>query len=88
MDWKVFATTFGTIFIAELGDKTQFAAMAASAGTSSKMTVLVAVVSALALSGVIAVAAGGVLGEFLSPEVMKWVSGGLFIGVGIWTILS
>ncbi len=86
MDWKVFATTFGTIFVAELGDKTQFAAVAASAGTSSKISVLLGVVLALSLAGVLGVAFGGVLGQWLSPDSMKWISGILFIAVGGWIL--
>ncbi len=31
MDWRVFLTTFGVIFLAEMGDKTQLAAMTMSA---------------------------------------------------------
>jgi putative Ca2+/H+ antiporter (TMEM165/GDT1 family) len=91
VDWKVFATTFGTIFVAELGDKTQFAAVAASAGTSSKISVLLGVVLALSLAGVLGVAFGGVafggvLGQWLSPDSMKWISGILFIAVGGWIL--
>ena len=86
MDWKVFLTTFGTIFIAELGDKTQFAAIAASAGSTSKFSVLLGVVLALSLAGILGVLAGSLLGEFIDPSAMKWVSGSLFIAVGVWII--
>ena len=79
-------TTFGTIFLAELGDKTQFAAMAAAAGSTKKLSVLFGVISALVLAGILGVIAGAVLGEFIKPSTMKWVSGSLFIGFGIWII--
>lgn len=88
MDWKIFATTFATIFVAELGDKTQFAAIAASAGSTSTVSVLLAVVLALALAGAIGVGVGSLLGQFLNPVMMKWVSGSAFIAVGLWVILS
>jgi len=41
MDWKLFATTFITLFIAEFGDKTQLAAMAASAHSKGAWEVAV-----------------------------------------------
>lgn len=83
MDWKLFLTTFITIFIAEMGDKTQFAALAASSQTKSTMTVWLAVVLALGLAGTFGVLAGKLLGTFISPEMTKYVSGILFILVGI-----
>lgn len=88
MDWKVFFTTFTMIFIAEMGDKTQFAALAASAGSKSTISVLLAVVLALSTAGVLGVVAGKYLGEFLSPQMIKWVSGTLFIGVGVWILAA
>lgn len=86
MDWKLFSTTFITIFLAELGDKTQFAAVAASAGATSKLSVLAGVVLALALAGTLGVAAGSLIGSFLDPSLMRWVSGGLFVAVGLWIL--
>lgn len=87
MDWKIFGTTFLTIFIAEMGDKTQFAALAASAGTKSTMTVLMAVVLALGLAGALGVICGKFLGQTLDPQMMRWVSGGLFIAIGTWILV-
>lgn len=86
MDWKIFASTFVTIFLAEMGDKTQFAAMAASSQSKSTLTVLIAVVLALGLAGALGVVFGRFLGAFLNPQVMKYVSGTLFILVGIWVL--
>ncbi|MCB0366932.1 MAG: TMEM165/GDT1 family protein [Bdellovibrionaceae bacterium] len=88
MDWKVFATTFATIFLAEMGDKTQFAALAASAGSRSTLSVLLAVVLALSLAGVLGVIAGKYLGTLLDPRAIKWVSGSLFIAVGVWILIG
>jgi putative Ca2+/H+ antiporter (TMEM165/GDT1 family) len=86
MDWKIFASTFITIFLAEMGDKTQFAALAASSQTKSTASVLLAVVLALGLAGALCVIFGKYLGEFLSPQLTKYVSGTLFILVGIWVL--
>ncbi len=88
MDWQVFTTTFTMIFIAEMGDKTQFAALAASAGSKSTISVLLAVVLALSIAGILGVVAGKYLGEFLNPQYIKWVSGTLFIGIGLWILIG
>lgn len=88
MDWKIFTSTFVTIFLAEMGDKTQFAALAASSQAKSTMTVLIAVVLALSLAGVIGVLFGRYLGELINPLVMKYISGSLFILIGIWVLTT
>lgn len=88
MNWPLFFTTFVTIFLAELGDKTQFAAIAASSEAESTKEVLIAVVLALGLAGAIGVLLGKVLAQFINPEVMRYVSGSLFIVVGLWVILK
>lgn len=88
MDWKIFASTFLTIFLAEMGDKTQFAALAASSQTKSTMTVLLAVVLALGLAGALGVIFGRFLGNLLNPQIMRYVSGALFILVGLWVLTS
>lgn len=88
MDWKIFASTFITIFLAEMGDKTQFAALAASSQTKSTTTVILAVVLALGLAGALGVVFGRFLGTVISPQIMKYVSGTLFILVGVWVLTS
>lgn len=88
MDWKIFTSTFITIFIAEMGDKTQFAALAASSQSKSTLSVLLAVVLALGLAGTLGVMFGKILGTYISPEITKYLSGILFIAMGIWILIG
>lgn len=88
MDWQLFATTFVTIFLAEMGDKTQFAAVAASSQSKNTLSILLAVVLALSFAGIIGVLFGRAVGVFISPSIMKWISGCLFIVVGIWVLVK
>tara|TARA_B100001248_G_scaffold227481_1_gene185932 strand:- start:928 stop:1194 length:267 start_codon:yes stop_codon:yes gene_type:complete len=88
MDWSVFTATFITIFIAEIGDKTQFAAFAAASQTKSTYSVLVATILALTLAAVIGVFAGTMLGKFIDPGKIKIASGSAFILMGIWILLK
>ena len=87
MDWKVFVAVFGTVFLAELGDKTQLATVLfASKPGAGLLTVFVAASLALVLSSAIAVAAGSVISNFVDPRILSWIAGAGFIVIGIWTI--
>lgn len=89
MDLKLFATVFATIFVAELGDKTQLATLLyASDASHPKLTVFAASAAALVLTSALGVLAGAVISDFVSPKVLRWVAGLGFIGVGAWVILS
>jgi putative Ca2+/H+ antiporter (TMEM165/GDT1 family) len=87
MDMKLSATIFGTIFLAELGDKTQLATLlfAAREG-SSLLTVFIAASTALIATTAIGVLAGAVVSNFVDPKSLSYVAGGAFILVGVWTI--
>ena len=70
MDWKVFATVFGTVFLAELGDKTQLATVLfASKSAVSLWTIFIAASAALVLTSAIGVAAGAARLAVREPEV-------------------
>ena len=58
MDWKTLASTFGAVFVAELGDKTQLATMSMAAGARVKWAVFVGAALALVATSAIAVLAG------------------------------
>ena len=86
MEFKLFLTTFLTIFIAEIGDKTQFAAMAAAAQSKSLIPVWLGVVLGLALAGTIGVFAGRILAEWLNPQVMRYAAAAAFFVMGGWIL--
>jgi putative Ca2+/H+ antiporter (TMEM165/GDT1 family) len=89
MDLKLFATVFATIFVAELGDKTQLATLLyASDASHPKLTVFAASASALVLTSALGVLAGALVSELVSPRILRWVAGGGFIAVGVWVIVS
>ncbi|MCM0607354.1 MAG: TMEM165/GDT1 family protein [Xanthomonadaceae bacterium] len=87
MDWKIFASTFITILFAEMGDKTQFAAMGMSTVNTSTVSIWLGVVLGLAVAGTVGVLAGKLLGNTLPPITLKWISGSLFILMGAWTLI-
>ena len=87
MDMRLLATVFATVFVAELGDKTQLATLLYSAdGRNSKLVVLLGASAALIVSSAIAVIAGSVVSRYVSPKTLSWLAGIGFIAVGVWTI--
>jgi putative Ca2+/H+ antiporter (TMEM165/GDT1 family) len=89
MDWKLFLTIFATVFVAELGDKTQLATLLyASRGESPKLVVFAASATALVASSALAVVAGSAIAELVSPRTLRWVAGAGFIAVGLWVLIA
>jgi putative Ca2+/H+ antiporter (TMEM165/GDT1 family) len=86
MHLKILVTIFTTIFIAELGDKTQFAAMLFAADKQvNKFGVFCAAALALLAATVVSVSVGGFVSQFVSREIILRIAGIAFIGIGIWT---
>lgn len=80
-------TVFGTVFLAELGDKTQLATVLFSADRpDSKWTVFAASASALVLACAIGVLAGTFISEYVNPRHLQVVAGVGFILIGAWTL--
>jgi putative Ca2+/H+ antiporter (TMEM165/GDT1 family) len=80
---------FSTVFLAELGDKTQLATLLfASDEKASPWPVFFAAASALVLSTAIAVVLGTSAERYLTMVPMKLIAGFGFIAVGMWTVAS
>jgi putative Ca2+/H+ antiporter (TMEM165/GDT1 family) len=74
MDFKLFATVFSTIFVAELGDKTQLATLLyASDASHPKLTVFAASAAALVLTSALGVLAGSFVAEHVNPKLIRGV---------------
>jgi len=87
MDIKLLATVFGTIFLAELGDKTQLATLLFAAREGSSLaTIFIAASSALVVATAIGVVAGAVVSNYIDPTYLSYIAGTGFILVGVWTI--
>ena len=86
---KTFLTIFITVFLAELGDKTQLATMLfATDKDYSRLTVFLASALALVVASAIAVLVGSLLSRFINPKHLSWLAGIGFIVIGIWTIIK
>ena len=86
---KVLLWIFLSIFVAELGDKTQLATLLFATNQSlSRLGVFAASAAALTLSSLIAVLVGGQLTRFVSPVTLQIVAGSGFIVIGIWILLG
>ncbi|MCL4686045.1 TMEM165/GDT1 family protein [Myxococcota bacterium] len=89
MDVRLFATVFVSIFVAELGDKTQLATLLfASQAEHPRLTIFLASASALVLASAIGVLAGGWISQHVSERVLRWAAGAGFLLIGAWILWS
>jgi len=87
MDLRLLATVFGTVFLAELGDKTQLATLLfAAREKSSLVTVFAAASLALVATTAIGVLAGAAISSYVQPKYLSYAAGVGFIVIGAWTI--
>jgi len=71
MDWKVLVSTFGLLFLAELGDKTQLSAITVSARTGKP------------LPDFLGVFFGGALAQFVTPKYLRTGAALSFLAIGL-----
>ena len=89
MDMKLMGAVFVTVFLAELGDKTQLATfLFAAKQPTSVLSVFVAASLALVCATALAVAGGALVSNFVDPKILSFVAGVGFIIIGIWVILQ
>ena len=88
MDLRVFLTTFGIIFLAEMGDKTQLAAMTMAADSKKPWAVFLGASLALAAVSALGVLVGSVVGDYVPLVWVKRVAATAFIAIGVLMLLG
>jgi putative Ca2+/H+ antiporter (TMEM165/GDT1 family) len=86
----VFATTFVTIFLAEIGDKTQLSTLLISAESQSPWVVFLGSASALVITSLLGVLLGSWMASRLSPKTIEKASGIMLLFISImlfWDLL-
>ena len=87
MDAKLFLTVVSTVFLAELGDKTQLATMLYSARSpGARWTVFAGSAVALVLASALGVLAGDLVARTLDGRTLARVAGAGFLAIGVWTL--
>lgn len=89
MDWKILATVFVSVFIAEMGDKTQLATMLfASDKEVSKWTIFFGASLALVATSAIGVLLGSAVSQYVSEKHLHYAAGAGFVLIGVWTLVK
>jgi len=83
MDLRILLTTFGVIFLAEMGDKTQLAAMTMAADSKKPWAVFLGASLALVAVSALGVLVGSLIGDYLPIVWVKRVAATAFIVIGV-----
>jgi putative Ca2+/H+ antiporter (TMEM165/GDT1 family) len=83
MDWKLFGLSFVMVFIAELGDKSQLAAISLSGQCHNPKAIFLGAASALIFASFLGVLVGGSLAQVLPTHLLKGIAAIGFAGMGL-----
>ena len=83
---KPFFLAFLTVFLAELGDKTQLATLLISAESQSPWVVFIGAATALIITSLLGVLLGQWLASRLSPNVLKTATGAGLLLISVWLL--
>ncbi len=84
MEWKIFWTAFATLFLAELGDKTQLAVITmTSSNKNAAVSVFLGAALALVLVTLLGVLFGSVITNYVPTEWLQKIVAAAFIIIGV-----
>ncbi len=86
---KSYLVVFATVFVAELGDKTQLATLLfATDPSANRVGVFLAAAAALVASSLLAVVVGARLAAWVAPEHLRVLAGLAFAAIGVWMLVT
>jgi putative Ca2+/H+ antiporter (TMEM165/GDT1 family) len=88
MDLALLASTFATVFLAELGDKTQLAIVTISGTSTRPGAVFAGSSAALVLASLLGAAAGGSLSAVVPTDALQLAASAGFLILGVRLILK
>jgi len=86
---RIYLVVLASVFMAELGDKTQLATLVyATTPGANRLGVFLAASAALILSSGLAVLVGSRLEQWVAPRQLQLLAGLAFIGIGAWMVVT
>ncbi|MFP5520719.1 MAG: TMEM165/GDT1 family protein [Bdellovibrionia bacterium] len=79
--------SFLLVFVSEMGDKTQLLALVLAAKFKRPLPILAGILVATILNHALASYLGHYITQFLSPDILKWILAGTFVGFGLWMLI-
>ncbi len=89
--WAIFASTFATIFLAEIGDKTQLAILLMTAESRNPWIVFAGAGSALIATSLLGVLLGRWLASRIAPRTLERAAGVILLAISavlLWEVLG
>lgn len=86
LNWQIVFLAFSTLFIAEMGDKTQLAVFTLVTDSKAPLSVFLGASLALTVVTLIGVVFGGAVSKIVPTHFMKLGAGLLFVGIGLYTL--
>ena len=86
MNWKLFFTAYGMLFLAELGDKTQLAVFTLVTQNESPVSIFLGASAALVTVTLIAAFFGEMVTKYIPESYLQLGAGVIFIVIGVFVL--
>ncbi len=82
-----FFISSGIVAISEVGDKTQLLSLLLAARFKRPLPIIAGILVATIFNHALAGAFGAFIASLVTPDILRWILGALFIGMGAWALI-